>query len=76
MASEQVRLASKALGPLLRRHGTSPALKVTLRQAVKTLARALVETDTLFLGLRLPKQGTRHDPPNRNLSISRRFACV
>jgi hypothetical protein len=46
MASEQVRLASKALGPLVRRHGTSPALKVTLRQAVKTLARALVETDT------------------------------
>ena len=29
MASEQVRLASKALGPLVRRHGTSPALKVT-----------------------------------------------
>jgi hypothetical protein len=46
MASEQVRLASKALGPLLRRRGTSPALKVTLRQAVKTLARALAETDT------------------------------
>jgi signal recognition particle subunit SEC65 len=46
MASEKVRLASKALGPLVRRHGTSPALKVTLRQAVKTLARALAETDT------------------------------
>jgi len=46
MSSEKVRLASKALGPLVRRHGTSPALKVTLRQAVKTLARALVETDT------------------------------
>ncbi|MGB8294962.1 MAG: hypothetical protein WCG85_06010, partial [Polyangia bacterium] len=46
MASEQVRLASKALGPLVRRHGTSPALKVTLREALKTLARALAETDT------------------------------
>jgi hypothetical protein len=46
MASEKVRLASKALGPLVRRRGTSPALKVTLRQAVKTLARALAETDT------------------------------
>ena len=46
MASARVRLASKALGPLLRRHGTSPALKATLRQAGKTLARALAETDT------------------------------
>jgi len=46
MASEQVRLASMALGPLLRRRGTSPALKATLRQVGKTLDKALGETDT------------------------------
>jgi len=46
MASEQVRLASKALGPLLRRRGTSPALKATLRQVGKTLEKALADSDT------------------------------
>jgi len=46
MASEQVRLASKTLGPLLLRRGTAPALKATLRQVGKTLDKALGETDT------------------------------
>jgi len=46
MAFEQVRLASKALGPLLRRRGTSPAVKATLRQVGKTLDKALAATDT------------------------------
>ena len=45
MASEQVRLASEALGPLLRKRGTSPALGANLRRAVQALDRALTEDD-------------------------------
>jgi hypothetical protein len=45
MVSEQVRLASVALGPLLRKRGTSPALGAGLRRAVQALDRALVEND-------------------------------
>jgi hypothetical protein len=43
--SEQVRLASVALGPLLRKRGTSPALGANLRRAVAALDRALAEDD-------------------------------
>jgi hypothetical protein len=45
MASEQVRLASEALGPLLRKRGTSPALGASLRRAVQVLDQALTEDD-------------------------------
>jgi len=45
MASEQVRLATIAIGPLLRKRGTSPALGVSLRRAVRALDKALVEDD-------------------------------
>jgi hypothetical protein len=45
MASEQVRLASMALGPLLRKRGTSPALGASLRRAVQALDKALTEDD-------------------------------
>ena len=45
MASEQVRLASEALGPLLRKRGTSPALGASLRRAVQALDQALTEDD-------------------------------
>jgi hypothetical protein len=45
MASEQVRLASVALGPLIRKRGTSPALGASLRRAVQSLDIALVEED-------------------------------
>jgi hypothetical protein len=45
MASEPVRLASEALGPLLRKRGTSPALGASLRRAVQALDKALIEDD-------------------------------
>ena len=45
MASEQVRLASKALGPLLRRRGTSPALGAALRKALAALDKSLTGLD-------------------------------
>ncbi|HEY5284774.1 MAG TPA: hypothetical protein VIM14_18420, partial [Polyangia bacterium] len=41
MASEQVRQASKVIGPLLRRRGTSPALGATLRRALGALDKSL-----------------------------------
>ena len=41
MALEQVRRASKVLGPLLRRRGTSPALGATLRKALGLLDKSL-----------------------------------
>lgn len=40
MGSDQVRQASKALGPLLRRRGTSPALGSALRRALQALDKA------------------------------------
>ena len=45
MASEQVRQASKILGPLLRRRGTSPALGATLRRALGALDKSLSGLD-------------------------------
>ncbi len=45
MATEKVRLASIALGPLLRRRGTSPAVGATQRRAIQALDKALVEND-------------------------------
>ena len=41
MASDQVRQASKLLGPLLRRRGTSPAVGAGLRRALGALDRSL-----------------------------------
>lgn len=41
MGLDQVRQASKVLGPLLRRRGTSPALGATLRRALQALDKAL-----------------------------------
>ena len=41
MASDQVRQASKLLGPLLRRRGTSPAVGATLRRALGALDKSL-----------------------------------
>jgi len=40
MGSDQVRQASKALGPLLRRRGTSPALGSALRRALQAFDKA------------------------------------
>jgi hypothetical protein len=40
MASDQVRQASKVLGPLLRRRGTSPALGTSLRRALQALDKS------------------------------------
>src|ERR1039458_1086033 len=45
MAREQVRSASKTLGPLLRRRGTSPAVGSALRRAVQALDKALSAPD-------------------------------
>jgi hypothetical protein len=41
MASDQVRQASKLLGPLLRRRGTSPAVGTSLRRAMQALDKSL-----------------------------------
>jgi hypothetical protein len=41
MASDQVRQASKLLGPLLRRRGTSPAVGAGLRRALGALDKSL-----------------------------------
>jgi hypothetical protein len=41
MASDQVRQASKLLGPLLRRRGTSPAVGTSLRRAMAALDKSL-----------------------------------
>jgi len=41
MASDQVRQASKVLGPLLRRRGTSPDVGATLRRALQALDKSL-----------------------------------
>jgi hypothetical protein len=41
MAREQIRAASKTLGPLLRRRGTSPAVGSALRRTVQALDEAL-----------------------------------
>ena len=41
MSLEQVRRASKVLGPLLRRRGTSPALGATLRKALGLLDKSI-----------------------------------
>jgi len=49
MALDQVRQASKVLGPLLRRRGTSPALGTTLRRGLQALDKA-------FSGLAVPAQ--------------------
>jgi hypothetical protein len=40
MASDQVRQASKLLGPLLRRRGTSPAVGASLRRALQALDKS------------------------------------
>jgi hypothetical protein len=45
MAADQVRQASKLLGPLLRRRGTSPALGATLRKALSALDKSLTGLD-------------------------------
>lgn len=45
MASEQVRQASKVLGPLLRRRGTSPAVGATLRKALAALDKSMSGLD-------------------------------
>jgi hypothetical protein len=45
MAKEQVRSASKALSPLLRRRGTSPAVGSALRRAVQALDKAMAEPE-------------------------------
>src|SRR5512141_2091186 len=41
MAADQIRQASKLLGPLLRRRGTSPELGPTLRRALQSLDKSL-----------------------------------
>jgi hypothetical protein len=41
MANENIRSASKALSPLLRRRGTSPAVGTALRRAVQSLDKAM-----------------------------------
>jgi hypothetical protein len=41
MAVEQVRQASKVLGPLLRRRGTSPAVGASLRKALAALDKSM-----------------------------------
>jgi len=45
MAFEQVRQASKILGPLLRRRGTSPAVGASLRKAVAAIDKSLAGVD-------------------------------
>jgi hypothetical protein len=45
MASEQVRQASKVIGPLLRRRGTSTALGAALRRALGALDKSLSGLD-------------------------------
>ena len=44
---EAIGLAAKALGPLLRKRGTSPALGASLRRAVHALDKALIGDDVL-----------------------------
>ena len=45
MALEQVRQASKVIGPLLRRRGTSPALGAALRRALGAIDKSLSGLD-------------------------------
>lgn len=45
MSKDQLRSASKALAPLLRRRGTSPAVGSSLRRAVQALDKALAVHD-------------------------------
>lgn len=57
MGSDQVRQASKVLGPLLRRRGTSPALGATLRRALQALDKSFAglspqaEDETIETGI-------------------------
>ena len=57
MGSDQVRQASKVLGPLLRRRGTSPGLGATLRRALQALDKSFAglsphaEDETIETGI-------------------------